>query len=93
VRNGRLPASALSLSGVFAAYGSRGNTGDTGGGGGGAQTVEFYVSGPPADVTYGPTGSQHQGHVPMDVTEPLGNPQYYAIDAQLDSEVISVKFM
>lgn len=49
-----------------------------------AQTVTYVVSGTPgADVTYGPAGSDDQGSVPMSVTQSLGNPSYYAINAQL----------
>lgn len=47
-------------------------------------TVEYVVTGTPgAQVTYGPSGSNFNGSVPMDVKARLGNPQYYAIDAQL----------
>jgi hypothetical protein len=48
------------------------------------QTVTYIVTGSPADVTYGPSGSNHQGYVPMKITEPLGSPSYYAINAQLN---------
>lgn len=48
-----------------------------------AQTVTYVVTGSYADVTYGPSGSDNQGTVPMSVTQPLGSPQYYAINAQL----------
>jgi hypothetical protein len=48
-----------------------------------AHTVTYIVTGSPADVTYGPSGSDLQGYVPMDVNAPLGNPVYYAISAQL----------
>ena len=47
------------------------------------QTVTYIVRGSPAYVTYGPAGSSHKGTVPMDVTRPLGHPQFYAIDVQL----------
>jgi hypothetical protein len=47
------------------------------------QTVTYIVSGSYAQVTYGPAGSSYSGSVPMDVTQPLGNPLYYSIDAQL----------
>lgn len=48
-------------------------------------TVEFIVSGSPADVTYGPSGSSLSGTVPLDVTVtiPSPAPAYYAINAQL----------
>lgn len=48
-----------------------------------AQTVTFEVSGSYAQVTYGPAGSNNSGTVPMDVTEKLGSPLYYALTAQL----------
>jgi hypothetical protein len=48
-----------------------------------AQTVTYVVTGSGADVTYGPTGTSISGAVPMHVTKPLGTPQYYSIDAQL----------
>jgi hypothetical protein len=48
------------------------------------QTVTFVVTGTPgADVTYGPSGTNLSGSVPMRVTKPLGSPAYYAINAQL----------
>ncbi len=48
------------------------------------KTIEYVVTGTPgADVTYGPAGSNIQGSVPMHVTAELGNPEYYAINAQL----------
>jgi Protein of unknown function (DUF732) len=49
-----------------------------------AQTVTYVVTGTSgAQVTYGPSGSNLSGTVPMSVTQPLGNPSYYAINAQL----------
>jgi hypothetical protein len=48
-----------------------------------AETVTFQVEGSPADVTYGPAGSNFSGSVPLNVTNPLGTPIYYAITAQL----------
>ena len=49
-----------------------------------AQTITYVVTGTSgADVTYGPSGSNSSGSVPMSVTQPLGNPSYYAINAQL----------
>jgi Protein of unknown function (DUF732) len=49
-----------------------------------AQTVTYVVTGASgAQVTYGPSGSNLSGTVPMSVTQPLGNPSYYAISAQL----------
>ncbi|MFJ3715163.1 MmpS family transport accessory protein [Streptomyces sp. NPDC090057] len=48
------------------------------------QTVTYEVTGTSgADVQYGPAGSNAQGKVPMSVTKPLRNTQYYAITAQL----------
>ncbi len=49
------------------------------------QTVTYAVTGDSADVTYGPAGSNFQGVVPMSVTQPLGSPSYYSIDAQLNA--------
>jgi hypothetical protein len=48
-------------------------------------TVEFIVSGSPADVTYGPSGSSLSGSVPLGVTAPIPSPApaYYAVTAQL----------
>jgi hypothetical protein len=48
-------------------------------------TVEFIVSGSPADVTYGPSGSSLSGSVPLDVTGQIPSPvpAYYAVSAQL----------
>jgi hypothetical protein len=48
-----------------------------------AHSVTYIVSGSPANVTYGPAGSDYQGTVPMDLSAHLGNPVYYAITAQL----------
>ena len=48
-----------------------------------AQTVTYAVTGSYADVTYGPSGSNDQGTAPRSVTQSLGSPQYYAINAQL----------
>jgi hypothetical protein len=48
------------------------------------QTVTYIVTGTSgAQVTYGPAGSDYNGSVPMRVTDHLGNPEYYAINAQL----------
>jgi hypothetical protein len=48
------------------------------------QTVTYIVTGTPgADVTYGPSGSDFNGSVPMRVIRPLGDPAFYAINAQL----------
>jgi hypothetical protein len=50
----------------------------------GRQTVTYVVTCTPgADVTYGPSGSNFQGSVPLSVTRTLHDPSYYAIDAQL----------
>jgi hypothetical protein len=48
-----------------------------------AETVTYVVTGSKADVTYGPSGSSFSHKVPMNVTKPLGSPQYYSISAQL----------
>ena len=48
-----------------------------------AQTVTYVVRGSPADVTYGPAGSDYSGAVPLHVAKPLGTPAYYAINVQL----------
>ena len=48
-----------------------------------APTITYIVTGSPADVTYGASGSDTQGTVPMKVTAPLGDPSFYAINAQL----------
>jgi hypothetical protein len=47
------------------------------------QTVTYVVTGSAADVTYGPSGSDYSGNVPMHVSKPLGSPVYYSISAQL----------
>jgi hypothetical protein len=49
-----------------------------------AQTVTYIVTGSDADVTYGPAGTDLSGTVPMSVTQPLGTPAYYDINAQLN---------
>ncbi|MDI5964780.1 hypothetical protein POF50_027890 [Streptomyces sp. SL13] len=46
-------------------------------------TVTYVVTGSSAEVTYGPAGSDFNGHVPMTVSKKLGSPSYYAINAQL----------
>jgi hypothetical protein len=48
-------------------------------------TVEFIVSGSPADVTYGPSGSSLSGSVPLDMAGQIPSPvpAFYAINAQL----------
>lgn len=59
-------------------------TGNPGAPAGGQHTVTYQVTGTgDADVTYGPAGSSFSGTVPMQVTRPLGTPEYYAINAQL----------
>lgn len=45
--------------------------------------ITYVVSGSAADVTYGPSGSNLSGRVPLHVTKKLGSPAYYAISAQL----------
>jgi hypothetical protein len=50
------------------------------------ETVTYIVTGTArADVSYGPSGTVLSGSVPMHVTQPLGTPLYYAINAQLQS--------
>lgn len=50
-----------------------------------AQTVTYSVTGSPADVTYGPAGSDFSGTVPMTKSAPIDeNASYYAITAQLN---------
>lgn len=46
-------------------------------------TVEYIVTGSPAEVTYGAAGSSLSGHSGMHVTKKLGSPSYYSISAQL----------
>lgn len=48
--------------------------------------ITYIVTGSPADVTYGPEGSNSQGTVPMHVKARLGNAGYYAIQAQLQGD-------
>ena len=51
---------------------------------GAGQTVTYIVTGTGgANVMYGPAGSSLNGHVPMSITRPLGNPTFYSITAQL----------
>ena len=45
--------------------------------------MTYVVTGSYADVTYGQTGSEDQGTVPMSITQPLGSPQDYSVGAQL----------
>lgn len=47
-------------------------------------TITYIVTGSPADVTYGPAGSNYTGTVPMRITRPLGHASFYAISAQLN---------
>jgi len=47
------------------------------------QQVTYVATGSTANVTYGPSGSGYQGNVPLEVSRPLGNPQFYSISAQL----------
>lgn len=51
-----------------------------------AQTVTYVVTGSAADVTFGPSGSDYTGSVPMRVSKPLGTPSYYSINAQLQGD-------
>lgn len=52
----------------------------------GTGTVTYVVSGDPANVTYGPAGSDLQGTVPMQAGAPLGDATYYALNAQLQQD-------
>jgi hypothetical protein len=45
--------------------------------------VTYVVTGSAANVTYGPTGSDYTGTAPLSVTRPLGQPQFYSINAQV----------
>jgi hypothetical protein len=47
------------------------------------RTVTYEVTGSDAQVTYGPAGRDLSGTVPMKVTAKLGDPAYYALQAQL----------
>ena len=49
------------------------------------QQVTYVVTGSGARVTYGPAGANYAGSAPLSVTQPLGQPQYYSINAQLTS--------
>jgi hypothetical protein len=51
-------------------------------------TVTYEVTGSPAQVTYGPAGSSLNGRVPMRLTKPIGSPDFYSIDAQLNGRGI-----
>lgn len=48
-----------------------------------AHTLTYVVTGSAADVTYGPTGTNVGGTVPLNISGPLGDPLYYSIQAQL----------
>lgn len=48
-----------------------------------AATLTYDVTGSTANVTYGPTGTNVQGAVPLHVSGALGSPLYYSIEAQL----------
>lgn len=47
------------------------------------QEVTYVVTGSAAHVTYGPSGANYQGTGPLSVSQPLGQPQFYSINAQL----------
>jgi uncharacterized protein DUF732 len=47
------------------------------------QQVTYVVTGSAAHVTYGPSGSNFEGTGPLSVSQPLGQPQFYSINAQL----------
>jgi len=50
------------------------------------QKVTYVVTGSGASVTYGPAGSDYSGTAPMSVSRPLGQPQFYSINAQLTGD-------
>jgi hypothetical protein len=47
------------------------------------QQVTYVVTGGTAHVTYGPAGTNYDGSAPLAVSQPLGQPQFYSINAQL----------
>jgi hypothetical protein len=49
------------------------------------QQVTYVVTGSAAHVTYGPSGANFEGTGPLAVSQPLGQPQFYSINAQLTS--------
>jgi Protein of unknown function (DUF732) len=49
----------------------------------GPQQVTYVVTGSGAHVTYGPSGSNFEGSAPLSVSQPLGQPQFYSINAQV----------
>lgn len=51
-----------------------------------ARTVTYEVTGSDAQVTYGPAGSELNGHSPMRVTRSLRHPAYYSVTAQLQGD-------
>jgi hypothetical protein len=48
-----------------------------------AQMVTYVVTGSAAHVTFGPSGTNYEGTVPLSMSRPLGQPQFYSINAQL----------
>jgi hypothetical protein len=61
-----------------------------------AQSVTYEVTGSPADVTYGPAGTELSGSVPMGKTDaiPSKAPLYYSVQAQLQgSGTVSCKIL
>ena len=48
-----------------------------------SQQVTYVVTGSAAHVTYGPSGANFEGTGPLSVSQPLGQPQFYSINAQL----------
>jgi hypothetical protein len=50
------------------------------------EKVTYVVTGSNANVTYGPAGSNYEGTAPMSVSRPLGQPQFYSINAQLTGD-------
>ena len=47
------------------------------------QQVTYVVTGGTAHVTYGPAGTNFEGSAPLSVSQPLGQPQFYSISAQV----------
>ena len=48
-----------------------------------SQQVTYVVTGSAAHVTYGPSGANFEGTGPLSVSQTLGQPQFYSINAQL----------
>jgi hypothetical protein len=81
--NGALKALAFGVAIAVIITGALAVARNLAGGGEAAHTVTYAVDGGPADVTYGPAGSQAGHGSPMSVTAPLGGAAWYAATAQL----------